>query len=182
MSWSKLYAFIAIGAMMFLFGFFQTGVVVHADDDEYEYEEEHEEEGSEFAEEGGGVIGWGAIVFAGAAGLLLPARRTAPKLMRKFPEQKKMMVNGLRYLGKFHIMVGLGAVAAASAHGIMMYLYEGELGTREWLGIVAVASMGIAGVVGAVLAKNKRSKAIRGLHITLLIIAAAFVAVHLLLS
>ncbi|MBY6269403.1 hypothetical protein [Parageobacillus thermoglucosidasius] len=159
---------------------------VFADDDKanfYEHDEKYEkhrerEEG--VAEDGGKLLGWGAVSAALPAGVLLPLRRKAKWITKTFPDAKRFFVSLLKLLTKWHMFIGAAAFALVIAHGILMYFSEGELEIREYLGIIAAAFMGIAAVFGAILAKNKANSSVRSAHVGLLFTAGIFIIFHML--
>jgi hypothetical protein len=156
---------------------------VFADDDEYRKYEEHElEEENEAVEEGGEVLGWGTVAATAAAGTLFLLRRKVSFFTKIMPNGKPFFIQLLRLLTKWHISIGTIAVTLAAAHGILMYMAEGELTAHEYVGMVAVGLMTAAAVVGMVLAKNKRNSSIRATHMGLLLISGIFMVFHIVFS
>lgn len=157
-----------------------------ADDDETEFYEQYEyekgKEESEAAEEGGELLGWGAVAAALLAGALLPLRRQANLIIKIFPNAKTFFISLLKTLAKWHMPIGVVAFALTLAHGVLMYFSEGELEIREYAGIAATILMGIAAIFGVILAKNKANSLIRSTHIGLLFAAGAFIVFHVLSS
>ncbi len=166
---------------MFALNFGLTGSnVVSADDDDYEkyeqYEEgeEHEKDGP--YEELGETIGWGTIIAMGIAGIIFPLRRSMKTVTTNFPEAKKGYISLTKFFGKFHIPIGIIALGLSIFHGITMYVSEGELEGDGIIGLGSVVLMLIAGLIGAVLFKNKKAKSLRTTH-TILIVFAMFIGV-----
>lgn len=162
--------------------FFSVNVLcVLADDYDSEYEEYDEEE-NEVLEEGGEVIGWGTIALAGLAGVLFPLRRSGKQIKRNFPSMSNSFTSVMKFFGKWHITFGILALFAGVIHGVLMYISEGELGFRELLGIGSIALVTLAAILGVFLAKNKRIRVLRSIHISLVSAAGVITAIHILLS
>ncbi|MDQ0163196.1 hypothetical protein [Aeribacillus alveayuensis] len=156
-------------------------IPVFADDEEYEgHEEENENEA--FVEEGGELLGWGAVAATVAAGTLFPLRRKISFFTKTIPNGKSLFINLLRTLTKWHIPIGAAAVTLASIHGILMYMAEGELTLREYAGIAAAGLMITAAVIGMMLAKNKANSSIRFAHIGMLLMTSMLIIFHIIIS
>lgn len=156
-----------------------------ADDDfderhEYHYDDyKHEEEAYEDL---GETVGWGTLIAMGAAGLILPIRKSAKWTIRKFPKSKRFYLSSSKYLGKYHLFFGIMAIVLSAGHGVAMYISEGELESEGIIGLVAFLLMIIAAVFGTAIFKNKKVKSYRTTH-TILIVLALFIGlVHLFTS
>jgi hypothetical protein len=145
----------------------------------YEKHEKQEERGGKATKEGGKLLGWGAVSVALSAGALFPLRRNAKWITKTFPNAKPFFVSLLKLLTKWHMLIGAVAVTFAAAHGVLMYVSKGELEIREYIGIIAIAFMGIAAILGTILSKNKASSSIRSAHIGLLFIAGLLIVFHI---
>ena len=146
--------------------------VVFADDDE-EYEHHDRKEGGEDEglEEIGEMVGWGSVFVIGAAGLIYPTRRLTKSVITNFPSMKQLYLSVTKFLGKYHIYIGIIALLLSIGHGILMYLSEGELESEGIVGLGAVILMIVAGIVGAILYKNKKVKNLRFVHTMLMLFA-----------
>ena len=84
-------------------------------------------------------------------------------------------------MGNTIYLLELPRLAISIFHGVIMYLSEGELESEGIIGLGAVILMVIAGVLGTLLIKNKKSKSIRTMH-TILIAFAIIVVdfVHII--
>ncbi|MGJ7922675.1 hypothetical protein [Neobacillus sp. LXY-4] len=153
----------------FVFAFF-ANIIVSADDfedEKYEqYDEDDEKEGP--FEEFGKMVGWGTAISMGAAGILLPVRRTTKTIVKKAPSAKKFVLTLSQFLGKRHVFFGIIALGLSLLHGVFMFLSEGELEGEAISGIGSVLFMSIAAGFGFALLKNKKTKRVRTVHITLL--------------
>ncbi len=139
-------------------------------------------ENGELLEEAGELLGVaGAAAGAGAA-LLFPLKRTSPMLRKKVPSAKRWINTGLKLLLKNHILIGLAALVLTILHGAAMYISEGELGPREWLGVIAITLIAAGAVFGFILNGNKTQQLVRTIHITILASAGLLAAIHILLS
>jgi hypothetical protein len=173
---------------VFALGFATTGgSLASADDDEYEgkyesYEGEGEEGGDGPYEEIGETAGWGTVIAMGTAGLIFPLRRSMKRVTTTVPEAKKIYIPITKFFGKYHILIGIGALALSIFHGVIMYLDEGALESEGMIGLGAVISMVIAGIFGAVLFKNKKAKTLRTTHSVLIAFAILIAAVHIFAS
>lgn len=164
------------------YGFFADNIAF-ADDDYYEenYDrEDHEDDGA--LKDLGELIGWGAAILMGVAGLLFPIRKSAKMILTNFPNAKTLFISISKFLGKNHVFIGLTALVLSIAHGISMYISEGELESEGFTGIASVLLMVIAGVVGMVLMKNKKAKSARTTHTILLVFALIIAGFHILIS
>ena len=157
------------------------GNLVSADDDnEGKYENyEGGEEDSPF-EEIGKTAGWGTVIAMGAAGLIFPLRRSMKLVTTSLPGAKRLFISISKFFGKYHILIGILALLLSIFHGITMYLNEGELESEGIIGLGAVILMVIAGILGAVLFKNKKVKTLRTTHSILIAFAILITAVHIL--
>jgi hypothetical protein len=158
---------------------------VSADDDDEKYENfqgggEEEKEGP--YEELGKTIGWGTITAMGTAGLIFPLRRSMKKVTTNYPGAKKRYITITKFFGNYHTIFGITALALGIVHGVTMYLSKGELEDEGIIGLVAIVFMVIAGILGAVLFKNKKSKTLKTTHSTLIAIAILIGMVHIFAS
>lgn len=172
--------------VMFALNFVPTATnIVSADDDYEKYEhyedgEEHEEDGP--YEELGETVGWGTVIAMGIAGIIFPLRRSMKTVTTNFPEAKKGFISLTKFFGKFHIPIGIIALGLSIFHGITMYVSEGELESDGVIGLGSVVLMLIAGIIGAVLFKNKKAKSLRTTHTILIAIAMFIGVVHIFAS
>ncbi|NMD69714.1 hypothetical protein HHO41_05395 [Bacillus sp. DNRA2] len=176
-------------ALLFVFAlnFVTTGNnLVSADDDDdkkYEQYEGGEERGEDSPyEDLGKTVGWGTVIAMGTAGIIFPLRRSMKAVTTNFPEAKKGFIALTKFFGKFHIPIGIIALGLSIFHGITMYLSEGELESEGIIGLGSVVLMAIAGIVGAVLFKNKKAKSLRTTHTILIAFALLIGAVHIFAS
>ena len=181
--------YLKILLMSFLFIFTLSYVtigsnLVSADDDFDEKYENHEESDSEEGafKEIGGMVGWGTVVAMGAAGVIFPIRRSAKWVIKNYPESKNIFISISKFFGKYHILIGIIALALSIFHGVTMYLSEGELEGQGIIGLGAVILMVIAGIVGSVLYKNKKVKSLRTAHITLTAFALLIGFIHIFIA
>lgn len=158
--------------------------IANADDfyqENYEHHgEDHEEDSA--LEEIGELLGWGAAIAMGVAGLLFPVRKSAKMILTKIPNAKTFFITISRLLGKNHVFIGVLALGLSIAHGISMYVSEGKLESEGLTGVAAVLLMVIASIIGMILMKNKKAKSARTIHTTLLVFALVIGAFHILIS
>ena len=157
---------------------------VFADGDNHEYYQQHDghdREESPF-EEIGKMIGWGTAIAMGAAGMLYPFRKALKFLLKKIPNAKNLIISFSKFLGKRHVHFGIIALILSIAHGILMYIKEGELELQGFLGLVSIILMVVAALFGTVLIKNKKAKRTRTNHTSLLVFALLIGAFHILFS
>ncbi|NSL50854.1 hypothetical protein [Calidifontibacillus erzurumensis] len=121
--------------------------------DKYRYDEhltehvyEHKKEDA--IEEGGELLGWGAVIAVAGAGIILPLRRSSRSLMTKFPNTKKLLQSALKLFGKTHIFIGALAITLSVVHGLIMFVHEEEFGFREVAGTTSIGLMSIAAIFG----------------------------------
>lgn len=183
-------AFFILALLIFTIQYVTLGNgIVYADDHEEKYEHhEHEydydngddhDKGSDF-EDFGKILGWGTVAAMGVAGIFFPMRRSAKLFITNFPGFKNFYLSLIKYLGKFHILLGITALGLGIFHGVTMFLSEGELESEGIIGLTAVGFMVIAAAVGAVLAKNKKVKSLRTLHIILIVTALLIGVFHII--
>ncbi|MFF5994442.1 hypothetical protein AAGS61_06755 [Lysinibacillus sp. KU-BSD001] len=174
-------------ALTFIFSI-PYGTTVFADDDfeeHYEYDDGHgdrEEHEDERYEDIGELIGWSTLVTIGVAALLFPTRKIMKSVITTFPQSKKLYVSFTKWLGKYHILIGIAALVLSICHGVLMYLHEGELESEGITGLGAVIIMVIAAIMGAVLFKNKKVKSLRTTHTILVTFGVVIVLFHIFLS
>src|SRR5690606_28019292 len=99
-----------------------------------------------------------------------------------FPSMSKSFIKITRLLGKWHIPFGVFALLTGGLHGVLLFLAEGEIGSRELIGIGSFAFVTLAAILGVFLAKNKRIRTLRSIHISLVSAACFLTVVHILLS
>lgn len=143
-----------------------------------EYEDDDENEGP--FEEIGEVAGWGSIAMAVGAGLLFPMRKWFFKMLST-TIGKVQSAKIFKFVRKIHTPIGLLSIGIGAAHGVFMYISEGQLEIRDWIGISGIGFMFIAMIFGFLMMKKKQ-KTVWTLHISSLTLAAAFIAVHVLLA
>jgi hypothetical protein len=172
---------------VFAFNFAATGSnLVFADDDIEEFYENPGEE-NEHGENGpfediGKTVGWGTIIAMGIAGLIFPIRRLMKWVITNLPGAKNIFIAVSKYLGKYHIFIGIVALALGITHGVAMFLGEGELESEGIIGLGAVVLMVIAGIVGSVLFKHKKVKGLRTAHSSLIAFAILMGCIHIFAS
>jgi hypothetical protein len=184
--------YLQMGFLAFLFvfaiNFVTTGSnQVLADDDDGEKYEYYKDgyEGGENDDDGpyedlGKTVGWGTVVAMGAAAVIFPVRRSMKSVITNFPGAKSIFISFSKFLGKYHIFIGVTALALSIVHGVTMYLNEGELESEGLIGLGSVAFMTLAGILGAVLTKKKKSKSLRTTHTILIAFAIIIGIVHIL--
>ncbi|WLR52776.1 hypothetical protein LC040_07745 [Bacillus tianshenii] len=177
--------YIAIIFICFIAGMFVfPSQLVFADDDEYEeheYEGEEEEE-NEVVEETGELIGWAGMVSVGGAVLFFPLKRLAPVVMNNFSNYKKQYRDFLLFFKKWHVGFGILALSLSIFHGVLMFLAEGELEFREYVGIGAVIALILSAIFGSILTNKLNSSIVRMFHITSFVLVFLFAAIHIALS
>ena len=142
-------------------------VVADSDiDEEHEYYDgsNKEEQEDELYEEIGEVIGWCTIILIGAAGLLFVVRRIMKPVITTFPTSKQLYISFTKFLGKYHILIGVTALVLGIAHGLLMYFNEGKLDSEGIIGVAAVILFVIGAIDGAILNKNRKNKSARTIH------------------
>lgn len=155
-----------------------TGLAIADQDDHYKKDKDQS-----ITKQIGGVLGWGTVIFGVIAGMLFPLRRYSKLILQRYPSIRDQFRKGLRLLANYHPLTGLLALALSIGHGILMYIHEGELGAREWIGTFAVGLIIIAAIFGYRLYQKKKNlKELRKAHITFILIAAFLAAIHILLS
>ena len=158
--------------------------LVSADDDYEEKYENHEDDDSEEGafKEIGKAVGWGTVVAMGAAGVIFPIRRSAKWVITNYPKSKNIFISISKFFGKYHMLIGIIALALSIFHGVTMYLSEGKLEREGIIGLGAVIFMIVAGILGTVLYKNKKVKSLRTTHTILIAFALIIVFVHIFTS
>ena len=104
----------------------------------------------------GKVVGWGTVVAMGAAGVIFPIRRSAKWVITNYPKSKNIFISISKFIGKYHMLIGIMALALSIFHGVTMYLSEGELGGKGIIGLGAVIFMIVAGILGTIFYKTKK--------------------------
>ena len=133
-------------------------------------------------EEIGEMVGWGTVVAMGAAGILFPIRKSAKWIIKNYPESKNIYISISKFFGKYHLLIGIIALALSIFHGVAMYLSEGRLEGQGIIGLGAFILMVIAGIFGTVLFKNKKVKSLRTTHTILIAFALLTGFVHIITS
>ncbi|MCP8971299.1 hypothetical protein [Ectobacillus ponti] len=158
--------------------------------EEYEHQdearggEENEARGgeeNEAFEETGKSIGWGTAAAMAGAAVLFPLRRSSKRLLQRFPRHKAQIVFLLKRAGSWHIAMGVAALLFGAGHGVLMYIGEGELEARDWIGVGAVGFMAVGAIAGGQLAR-KKAQGLRFVHMGLLLAASAGALLHIALS
>lgn len=163
--------------------------IVFADYDygeKYEYHEDewYHEKGHKDGpyEDIGELVGWGTVIAMGAAVLILPLRRSMKQVISHLPSTKNIFISISRFFGKYHIYIGVSALALSIIHGAIMYLNEGRLKDEGIIGLGAVIAMAIAGILGTILSKNKKSISLRTTHTIFMIFALLIGIGHIFIS
>ncbi|RID85773.1 hypothetical protein D1970_09570 [Mesobacillus zeae] len=125
----------------------------------------------------GEILGWSIIAFAVAAGLLFPLRKWGRPVLRRIVGKTKA-AKAYRNSQKIHIPFGILAVVAAVSHGTIMYIIEGELTGREWVGLTGVIAILLAIVLGAKISQ-KRDKTKKQVHMAIFTTAAVLIVTHI---
>ena len=130
-------------------------------------------------EELGENLGWGAVIAMGTAGVIFILRRSMKTVITNFPDSKNIFISISKFFGKYHILIGIIALAFSIFHGIAMYLSEGALEKDGIIGLGSVIFMAIASIIGAVLFKKKKLKSLRTTHTALIGLAIVIGLVHI---
>lgn len=154
---------------------------VFADDhgDKYEHEAEHEK-GNDQLKEIGELVGWGAVIGMGFAGALFPIRRSSKIIITRIPNAKGLVISVSKWLGKYHVIIGILVMFLIILHGVSMYAAEGELETEGVIGLLSFLLLLLASLFGGFLIKNKKSKFFRKIHFILIILAGSIGILHIL--
>lgn len=143
---------------------------------------DHDEEES-WLEEVGESLGWGTVILASAAGILLPARKMVKPVKANYPSAQPYLTRLIKGLAKNHVWIGIMAVAISLVHGVSLYLAEGELELRDWLGVSASGLMIAAGILGISMKMKKADMANKKKkHVHLFIVSGFFAVIHILVS
>lgn len=175
-------------AFFFILGlnYVSTGNSLVLADDHFEekYEIHGDDDGGDDGpyEDIGKTIGWGTVMTMAAAGVIFPIRRSMKWAIKNFPAAKSMFITISKFFGKYHIFIGIIALALGILHGAAMYLSEGELESEGILGLGAAVLMVIAAVTGALLYKKRKAKSLRNIHITLMVFAILIGFIHVFSS
>jgi len=167
----------------FTFGIYANDYVFADDHDEekyYHHSDDNDEE-SVF-EEIGEVAGWGAVILIGASGVLYPLRRSTKIVLSKIPSAKIHLIAFSKFLGKRHIFIGISALIISIAHGVSMFIDEGELELEAFTGIGSILLMMGAAIAGGILFKNKKAKNVRTIHILLIFLASIIGVFHIFIA
>lgn len=141
-----------------------------------------EGDGDEGYEDIGEMAGWITVMAMGTAGLIFPIRRSMKWMITSYPRVKNNVVAISKFLGKYHILFGVIALALSIFHGVVMFLGEGEIEREGIIGLGAAVLMLIGSIPGAVLFKNKKKKSLRTTHRTLIAIALLLGVFHIFIS
>lgn len=182
------YITVFMALIFFLLFTYTSDYIAFADDDFEEHDENYgwgnddNKFGDERYEELGEMIGWGTVITMGAAGLIFPMRRLTKRVITTVPSFKQMYISMTKFLGKYHIVIGIAAVILSLSHGILMYMSEGGLEFEGITGLGAVILLLMAGSVGAILFKNKKVKILRTTHTILIAFSIVAGLFHILIS
>ncbi|WP_010677692.1 hypothetical protein [Bacillus timonensis] len=154
--------------------------IVSAEHDFDETYEHHDDEDGIY-EDLGKTIGWGTVITLGASGFLFPIRRSMKWLITNYPKSKKTFISTSKLFGKYHILMGILALALSVIHGITMYISEGELEGDGVIGLIGVILMIVASIFGLILSKHKKGKGLRNTHMGLIAFTLLVVFVHIIL-
>jgi hypothetical protein len=129
----------------------------------------------------GEFFGWVTLgVSVVGAGSLFFFRQSLARFKNATPEAKDMFKSGATVMRKWHIPLGLIAFAIAAVHGVLMFFHEKALEMNEWTGMVTLGAMGIAVLLGIVLALQKNvSSALRRVHSLIFALAVIGVFFHI---
>ncbi|MFO7317122.1 MAG: hypothetical protein C0P75_008705 [Bacilli bacterium] len=176
-------------ALIFCFALICTsGHIAFADDDFGEHHEHYEwgygkkEHIDDRYEDAGEMIGWGTVITFAVAGLIFPMRRLTKPMITTFPSIKQIYISLTKFLGKYHILIGIVTVLLSICHGILMYLHEGRLEDEGVSGLVSAIVLGIAGLIGLMLFNNKKVKSLRTTHMTLIAVTMVIALFHIFIS
>lgn len=154
-------------------------------DDDFEnhqnYYESHHDDESPY-EEVAGLIGWGTVIFLGAAGAIFPIRRFTKMVITYFPKFKKSYVFMVKKLGKYHLFIGLFALLLGTVHGILLYVSEWKLDSEGVTGLIVLLAMVVASIVGMVLTNNRKMKSLRTAHVILVVVIVLAGMFHIVIS
>jgi hypothetical protein len=155
-------------------------------DEKYDYyggygDHRHEGKGKHSPyEKIGETLGWGAIIAMGVAGVIYILRRSTKTVVNKFPDAKDKFISVTRFLGKYHIGIGVIALILSIIHGVLMYLSEGRLDGDGLIGLGSVIFMALASILGSVLYKMKKVKSLRISHSALIALAFIVALIHII--
>lgn len=116
------------------------------------------------------------------AGSILPFRKVAKTILTSIPASKKFIVSILKFLGKYHVLIGFSTLLISLFHGISLFLSEGELETEGFTGILALLFLLFASFFGIYLLKNKKSKSVRRFHLSMLTLSVSIGVLHIFIS
>ncbi|THE13399.1 hypothetical protein E1I69_07220 [Bacillus timonensis] len=167
--------------MVFTLSFLIVGNPTVSADHDFNETYEHDDDEDGIYEDVGKAVGWGTVITLGAAGFIFPIRRSMKWLISHYPKYKKTFISLSKFLGKYHISIGILALAISIIHGITMYGSEGELESDGIIGLAAVLLMIVASLFGFILSKNKKGKSLRNTHMTLIAFTLLIVFVHIVL-
>lgn len=156
---------------------------VFADDDhgDYDHDREHDDDEGPF-EEIGEIAGWGTAILMGSAGVLFPIRRTTKILLKHLPSSKNVVIFFSKLFSKQHVFFGIIALFVGIGHGVFMFLDEGELEVEAFIGMSSILFMLVAALLGGFLIKNKKAKAVRKTHISLLVLSSFIAIIHIIIA
>lgn len=176
-------------ALIFLFTLtYTSGYSAFADDDfekhneHYEWGNDKKESEDELYEELGEMIGWGTVITFGVAGLIFPMRRLTKWMITTFPTVKQMYISMTKFLGKYHILIGIAAIILSFCHGIIMYINEGELEVEGISGLGSVMLLIMASIIGVILFENKKVKSLRTTHTIFITFSMVIGLFHIFIS
>jgi len=176
-------------ALIFFFTLISTSSYIAFADDDFGKHHEHYEWGygkkehiDDRYEDAGEMIGWGTVITFAVAGLIFPMRRLTKPMITTFPSIKQVYISITKFLGKYHILIGIATLILGISHGILMYLHEGRLEDEGVSGLVSIIVFTIAGVIGLMLFKNKKVKSLRTTHMTFIAFSIAIGLFHIFIS
>lgn len=175
--------------LIFFFTLISTSSSIAFAADDFEKHNKHYEWGHdkkrsevEFYEDVGEMIGWGTVITFAVAGLIFPMRRLTKRIITTFPSIKQLYISMTKFLGKYHILIGIVTIILSICHGIIMYIHEGKLEDEGISGLVTVIVLIMASFIGLILFKNKKVKSIRTTHMTLITFSIVIGFFHIFIS
>lgn len=176
-------------AVIFFFTLISTTSYIALADDygdgfekHHEYYEWGNEKESEVYEDVGEMIGWGTVITFAVVGLIFPMRRLTKPMITTFPSMKQVYISITKFLGKYHILIGIITLILSICHGFLMYLHKGKLEDEGISGLVSVIVLIIAGIIGLILFKNKKVTNLRTTHMTLITVTIFMSLFHIFIS
>lgn len=174
-------------ALIIFFTLTSTSSYIAFADDDFEKHHEHSEwdhhkkEREDF-EDVGEVLGWGTVITFAVAGLIFPMRRLTKQMITTFPSIKQTYISITKFLGKYHLLIGIVTIILSSCHGIFMFLNEGRLDDEGISGLGAAIVFLMASFIGFFLFENKKVKSLRITHMILIAFSIVIGAFHIFIS